>query len=336
MARTLYQKFRDLWKDKPDKTTPVTAEALNHIEQGTYDNSQNMALKEIYDDTAISLGRKSGTTLGKNSCAIGDDAEASGSYSVATGYRTVASGYASSAEGSQSKASASYSHAEGYGTIAAGYAQHVQGKYNVEYSKYAHIVGNGTGSGTRSNAHTLDWDGNAWFAGDVASDEYSLIGLGASLISTATDISDECTVNVSGQTLTIAVPIGGIFMNAPFLGGSYIGLIAFQTFPPYIFRAQISQTYLPNSTTKGFVKLICAQTLQSATFSTAFDGSIQNISVQQTSPRAKGMATLTFALDFPVETSVMNYTICKALPINDLAEKIETLEQRIEELEKEE
>ena len=32
---------------------------------------------------------------------------------------------------------------------------------------YAHIVGNGTSSTTRSNAHTLDWKGNAWFAGTV-------------------------------------------------------------------------------------------------------------------------------------------------------------------------
>lgn len=31
---------------------------------------------------------------------------------------------------------------------------------------YAHIVGNGTDN-SRSNAHTLDWSGNAWFAGDV-------------------------------------------------------------------------------------------------------------------------------------------------------------------------
>ena len=44
----------------------------------------------------------------------------------------------------------------------------MQGKYNVLDSagKYAHIVGNGDNI-TRSNAHTLDWDGNAWFAGSV-------------------------------------------------------------------------------------------------------------------------------------------------------------------------
>ena len=32
--------------------------------------------------------------------------------------------------------------------------------------KYVHVVGNGV-SAARSNAHTLDWDGNGWFAGDV-------------------------------------------------------------------------------------------------------------------------------------------------------------------------
>ena len=31
------------------------------------------------------------------------------------------------------------------------------------------IVGNGTGSSTsaRSNAHTIDWNGNAWYAGSI-------------------------------------------------------------------------------------------------------------------------------------------------------------------------
>lgn len=33
--------------------------------------------------------------------------------------------------------------------------------------KYVHIIGNGTADDARSNAHTLDWDGNAWYAGDV-------------------------------------------------------------------------------------------------------------------------------------------------------------------------
>lgn len=40
------------------------------------------------------------------------------------------------------------------------YAMEVNGEY-------AHIVGNGADNETRSNAHTLDWEGNAWYAGDV-------------------------------------------------------------------------------------------------------------------------------------------------------------------------
>lgn len=49
---------------------------------------------------------------------------------------------------------------------------HVQGTYNVKdtQGKYAHIVGNGASENYRSNAHTLDWQGNAWYAGDVSVD----------------------------------------------------------------------------------------------------------------------------------------------------------------------
>ena len=45
----------------------------------------------------------------------------------------------------------------------------MQGQFNIEDTadKYAHIVGNGTNDIKRSNAHTLDWSGNAWYAGTV-------------------------------------------------------------------------------------------------------------------------------------------------------------------------
>ena len=66
-------------------------------------------------------------------------------------------------------ASGQYSHAEGIETIALAEAQHVQGRYNIEDSAdtYAHIVGNGTKEDGPSNAHTLDWHGNAWYAGSI-------------------------------------------------------------------------------------------------------------------------------------------------------------------------
>ena len=46
-------------------------------------------------------------------------------------------------------------------------ATHIQGKYSKIDKNYAHIVGGGTSDTNRKNIHTLDWDGNAWFAGDI-------------------------------------------------------------------------------------------------------------------------------------------------------------------------
>jgi hypothetical protein len=92
-----------------------------------------------------------------------------GTDSHAEGEKTYAYGAASHAEGGSAKAIGDYSHAEGLWTIAVGHTQHAQGEYNIEDSdnKYAHIVGNGVSDVQRSNAHTLDWEGNAWYAGDV-------------------------------------------------------------------------------------------------------------------------------------------------------------------------
>jgi len=113
---------------------------------------------------------------GTASKAMGAYSHAEGSLTVATkniahaeGYRTKAFGSYSHTEGCQTKASGSYSHAEGGFTIASGSGQHVQGKYNIEDSEdiYADIVGNGTSS-ARSNAYTLDWNGNGWYAGKVS------------------------------------------------------------------------------------------------------------------------------------------------------------------------
>lgn len=48
-----------------------------------------------------------------------------------------------------------------------------QGRYNEidTEGKYAHIIGNGTDDNNRSNAHTIDWKGNAWYARSVSAPE---------------------------------------------------------------------------------------------------------------------------------------------------------------------
>lgn len=99
--------------------------------------------------------------------ASGESAHAEGAFSKANGYRSHAEG--------NTTASGEYSHSEGMGTTASGNYQHVQGRFNIEDTegKYAHIVGNGIGNmpgytgEEYSNAHTVDWNGNAWYAGSV-------------------------------------------------------------------------------------------------------------------------------------------------------------------------
>lgn len=104
--------------------------------------------------------------------AEGDSTTARTLYAHAEGSETTASGIASHAEGWRTTAKGPYSHAEGQYTYAASGSQHVQGKFNKwdTEGKYAHIVGNGTSNATASlsNAHTLDWEGNAWYAGKVS------------------------------------------------------------------------------------------------------------------------------------------------------------------------
>ena len=155
------------------------------------------ALKSLYGNTAINVGRKASTTVGNHSTALGENTEASGyrsyaegsgtkstSYDThaegtnteanyqsahAEGQNTKATGLSTHAEGLGSQASGEAAHAEGYHTKASGDYQHVSGKYNIEDSNgtYAEIIGNGTANNSRSNARTLDWSGNEVLAGSL-------------------------------------------------------------------------------------------------------------------------------------------------------------------------
>lgn len=117
--------------------------------------------------------------VGESSHAEGNRTYAEGNFSHTEGNNTYAGvnpsgeffGESAHAEGENTHAYGYASHTEGIGTEAYGEAQHVQGRYNIDdpEGRYAHIVGNGFSNyeGEASNAHTLDWQGNAWYAGDV-------------------------------------------------------------------------------------------------------------------------------------------------------------------------
>lgn len=150
---------------------------------GITDISTKMDANNPVGTGSFSMNRKVGTPIGVYSYTEGMDTTASSNcshaegfstiasmdYSHAEGNRTIARGDSSHAEGYQTTASGQSSHAEGYSTTASGDFSHAQGKFNIEdtSSTYADIIGNGTSNTARSNAATVDWSGNAWFAGDV-------------------------------------------------------------------------------------------------------------------------------------------------------------------------
>ena len=145
-------------------------EGRNCLALGDYSHAEGN-LTTASGDISHAEGYSTKAT-GNSSHAEGVGSIASGMCSHAEGYSTKASGGSSHAEGNNTIANGEGSHAEGDRTIASSENQHVQGKNNIEdtENKYAHIVGNGEADTARSNAHTLDWNGNAWYAGKLSQD----------------------------------------------------------------------------------------------------------------------------------------------------------------------
>ena len=140
--------------------------------------------------TIRSMQEDSNYTMGPHAFAEGDLTMAEGNSSHAEGYSTKAFGETCHAEGNSTSADGACSHAEGYmssvegfgshaegfATCAYGRGQHVEGEFNIpdevdevrDRGQYLHIAGNGSWDNQiESNAYTLDWSGNGWFAGDV-------------------------------------------------------------------------------------------------------------------------------------------------------------------------
>ena len=151
----------------------------NHtgIAEGIFTTASGIASHAEGDHTTASTQAahaQGSNTVASNTAAHaqGSGTRAQGVSSHAEGGGTTASGMMSHAEGTYTTASGNYSHTQGEYTVAASTTQHVQGKYNViDYDNiYAHIVGNGTAN-SRANIHTLDWNGNAIYAGRVTASD---------------------------------------------------------------------------------------------------------------------------------------------------------------------
>ena len=160
-------------KDVPSSAV-FTDQYVTQISSATEDNDYRVLLSgTVSDNTQTETARKSaGLKFNPkyDAITIGYD-RASGS----------AYGVCSLTQGSNIVASGQYSHGEGWWTIANHRSQHVFGEYNIadassatvsNRGNYIEIVGNGT-ENSRSNARTLDWNGNEVISG-VYKDKYGV------------------------------------------------------------------------------------------------------------------------------------------------------------------
>lgn len=108
-----------------------------------------------------------------------DGPVASGESSHAEGSGTLSSGRMAHAEGRYTESNGNGSHAQNEGTIANGDAQTALGKYNVADTTSAVIIGNGTASNARSNALTIDWNGDVNLTGQAKTSFKSSIAMGS-------------------------------------------------------------------------------------------------------------------------------------------------------------
>lgn len=165
--------------------THVEGNGNTAIGEGAHAEGHNNKAVGVYSHVEGQGARASGAyshaegettaATGTHSHAEGSGSIASGQYSHAEGHSSKALAYASHAEGLSSTADGYYAHAEGENTVAKHRAQHVFGKYNIEdpatslpleVGTYVEIVGNGEHN-ARSNARTLDWNGNEVLAGTL-------------------------------------------------------------------------------------------------------------------------------------------------------------------------
>ena len=147
--------YNDL-SDKPTTATTDTDGLMSAEDKGKLDSiDDTYALKSLYSDTAINVGREADTSVGLSSTAEGYITTASGLASHAEGYNTTASKTASHAEGAATTASGSNAHAEGGNTTASGDNSHAEGNSNY---KVTQLITDFSGNGTTNDDIINAWN----------------------------------------------------------------------------------------------------------------------------------------------------------------------------------
>lgn len=219
--------------------------------EGQYSVASNAAAHaEGYSSKALGYASHSegGNSIasGMYAHAEGNNTQSNGLYSHVEGHNSQASGIAAHAEG-DSRVYADYAHSEGYGTIATSPGAHAEGYNSHSHAPYTHsqnlgswavnmantaigkynkytdskgdgldlamMVGNGVDDEHRSNAYTLDWDGNATFAGDIttgttlATSSQSLAAAINELYGIIPDVSVTQVLPSSGNTKVATITV---------------------------------------------------------------------------------------------------------------------------------
>ena len=153
----------------------VTFQQLEYARYDVLDNEKNTFRiinkpsigTRLLGYCATSNGRGCRALL-KSSDSGGERNTSYGSYAFTRGCNNQA-GYCAVSTGKDSDAAGFISRVHGLGLKSTRQCQEITGSFNVidTEEKYLEIVGNGTSNSKRSNARTLDEDGNAWYAGDV-------------------------------------------------------------------------------------------------------------------------------------------------------------------------
>ena len=215
----------------PYYTLGIRAGAIGNYStvEGWYGTASGSA-SHAEGSSSTASGRSSHTegtaTIASGYCshAEGEGGTASGSASHAEGYYTTASATDAHAEGSQTTASDDYSHAEGVDTTASGYASHAQnngtcadqnnqtaiGKYNTKNNiNNLFAVGNGTSDNARSDAFTVDKDGNV-----MAKGKTTLGAINGDSLFAYTSVSvttSSISANASGEVTSSASNLAGYY-----------------------------------------------------------------------------------------------------------------------------
>ena len=169
--------------------TYTTRDSVIYLTVGSREASGNIGNYSIAEGADVIAGGYASHAEGNATTASGFVSHAEGNATIAggyashaEGYATTASGFTSHAEGEVTTASGWNSHAEGVSTTASGDCSHAGGrrtvadgncmtaigKYNTKNSGKAFVVGNGTSDTARSDAFTVDWDGNTVMEGELA------------------------------------------------------------------------------------------------------------------------------------------------------------------------